>query len=443
MRTTHFASISAIAIFQLVTSAPADTLIHITGSTTFRKATVTAIKNVMGGSGNFKAAYDSRDSGGNGESGANYVILQGIVAAVPSAGLVTVKCSWVGSTGGVRMLVQNLNIPNKGWMSISNLPTTNTIVPVGNPSYSLDITNFPNENYLADIAMSECSQASTGFNTPTLTENRVAVVPFEWVANNGSPQITLLTMTPLLAQALLSGGMPLSQFTRDPADSGVTVYALGRDFNSGTRLSCLAEVGIPFRGSVQHIQPQITGTAGASDSSVNALKLWPAATVLGENFPIGASGFASGGTLADILATPNSSTAATPSGADGVQFGPGWLVAYLGRDDAARACKTTNISNNTAHRMRWNGYTDWEGGIQSNGYPNTYKDVSIQEGAYTAWEYEYLYYRSNYSGNGKLIADTISSQLLLNTPSPTGIKLSTMNVSRPVEGGLVTYGNPY
>ena len=231
--------------------------------------------------------------------------------------------------------------------------------------------------------------------------------------------------------------MPLFQFTSNLADTNA-VYAMGRDFDSGTRLSELAESGVGVFGSVQQIQPTVSGTAGAAGSSITALKLWPAQTVLGQPFAIGQSGFASGGTLADNLATPGSAAAATPGGADGVLFGPGHLVAYLGRNDASRACKTTSIAGNTAHRLTWNGVSDWNGPILANGNPTSYNDAAVTNGTYTLWEYESLAYRSTFGGNGKGVADKIANEIINTTATVSGTSLSSMNVSKAVEGGVVT-----
>ena len=425
-----------ISVFAIVSTAGADTVIHITGSTAFRASTITAIENIMGG-GNFKAAFEGP---GQNYKEATYVVIQGTVPSVPSGGVVTVKCSWAGSVAGIKALVQNLDITltpaSRGWMSITNLPSTNTIVSETPASFVLDTGTFPGETLKADVTTSDSTQASTFFTTTTLAETRVAVVPFEWVANNGSPA-TLNNISALQAQALFSGGMPLFQFTTNPADT-IAVYGMGRDFGSGERLSCLAETGVGIFGAAYHIFPTISGTAGAAGSLIRTLKLWPAQTVLGQPFAIGYSGYAGGGALADALATPGSSTAATPSGADGVLFGPGWLIGYLGRNDAARACRRTSIATNTAHRMKWNGVADWNGSIGSNGVPSFYNNSVIQNGLYTAWEYEYLSYRFNYSGNGRAVADKIANNIINETASVSGIFLNTMNVSRVIEGGIVT-----
>lgn len=433
----------AAALLCATTAAQADTVIHLTGSTAFRKATVNAIVAIMGGSANVKSAYDTGSSGTDNLTGSNHVVIQGSIASVPAAGVVTVKCSWAGSVGGIKTVVQNLDVTT--WMSISHLGATGTsnAVASGSVSYALDSATFAGETAKADVTMSDSAQASTGFNTVSLTETQVGVVPFEWVACNGSPS-SIDNITPLLAQAVISGGAPLSQFSGVSTDT-TPVYALGRDFDSGTRLSCLSETGIGVFGGVQHIQPTFNGTAGASGSSINTIKLWQAETVLNQAFTVGNSGYSSGGLLADALATPGASAANTTTGVPGAQqvlFGPGWLIGYLGRSDAARACKTSVIATNNAHRVKFNGVQSYLGTntINSDGTPaGGYNDIAIREGQYQCWEYEYLTYRSTFASNGQSVANAIAARIISTNASDNGLLLSSMNVSKPVEGGLITH----
>jgi hypothetical protein len=420
-------------------TAYADTVIHITGSTAFRGATVTAIQNLMGGAGNFKAAFGSTSGGSN--TASNRLVIQGNIPGLPAgANPVTVKCSWSGSTGGIKTLVQN--IPVTTWPSITNLPATNTSVGIADASlsYALDTGTFNGESALADVTMEDSSQAATGFTTTTLAETRVGVIAFEWVAGNGAPA-NLNNITPLLAQAVLSGGAPLSQFTGSFADVNETVYVSGRDFDSGTRLSCLTESGLsPFSG-IQHIEAVVSGTAGQAGSNISTIKLYHAETVLGQSFPIGQSGYASGGTLADILATPGAASANTTTGVPGAEqvlFGNGHLVGYLGRNDASRAVKTNVIAGNTAHRMKYNGLQIWNDPIGANGVPTSYNDNLITEGIYPLWEFENLAYKSTFTGNAKAIADAIAQQIINNDASVSGIKLNDMHCTKAVEGGVIT-----
>ncbi len=424
-------------------NACAQTVIHFTGSTAFRASTVAAIENKMGGAGNFKAAYFAQ-SGVTGIRNANQCVIQGTIAGLPAgANPVTIKCSWSGSTGGIKTLVENIDVST--WMSVTNLPGTNTSASVASPSYTLDAAAFPGgETAKADVTMEDSAQATTGFTGVSFIEHPVGVLVFEWVANNGSPA-ALDNITQLQAEAAITnGGLPLSQLTGNSADINKAVYVLGRNFDSGTRLSCLAETGISVFSSVRHIFPIVSGSAGANGSSITGLKLWPAETVLGTAYGIGQSGFASGGTLADNLATPGSSTADTgptsvPNAQERVLFGNGYLIGYLGRGDASRACRRTNIATNDAHRIKWNGMSIWNGAIDVNGNPASYNDFLVTEGLYQLWEYEKLAYRNDLAATKQMIANGFALEIETNTATLSGTKLSDMNVSKPVEGGLITH----
>jgi hypothetical protein len=291
-------------------------------------------------------------------------------------------------------------------------------------------------------------------------EQRLGVIPFEWVVGNVSPASGITNITPLQAQAVLSGGAPLSQFTGVPGDVNVPVYAIGRDADSGTRISCLAEMGVGVFGSVQHIQVATTGGSGAgtTNSSISAIYLWPAATLLGVSYPIGNSGYSGGGGLANVLATPGSTTANTVNddanhngivevgetftASQEVLFGPGQLIGYLGRSDARTATSSVNISPNNAHRLTVNGYKIWNDPIASNGTPASYNDNLIQEGLYQCWEFEWLSYRSTYGttdANGKAVTDLIAARIISTDATASGLLLSTINVTKAVEGGVITH----
>jgi hypothetical protein len=451
MKSSSILAAGAAALLSLAAPAHADLVLHFTGSTAFRVAAVNSIVNVLGGSANVKSAYKT-GAGITGRGNASQCVIQGTHA---SFGTVTVKCAWSGSAGGVKTVVQNIDTLN-GWMSVSNLPaTTGTDQGVAAPDYTLDFTGAGESNQ-ADIAFSDAKQVTTGFTSASLSETRVGVIPFEWVVGNQSaptdvtptpPTGSAITnMTPLLAQAVLSGGAPLSQFTGVPGDVAVPVYALGRDADSGTRISCLAETGVGVFGSVQHVQIATTGgAAGTAGSKISSFFLWPASTLLGVAYPIGNGGYAGGGGVATALATPGSTTADTITGVPADQqvlFGAGQLVGYLGRSDARTATATNVIANNNAHRLTFNGVKFWNDPIAANGAPASYLDSLIQEGVYQCWEYEWMSYRSTFgttNANGKSFADLVATRIQTTDGTASGILLTTMNVTKAVEGGVITH----
>src|SRR6266404_1635652 len=99
MKTIHLLA-AIIAVLCPGYSAQADVTIRITGSTAFRSATNTAIRNILS-SGNPQIAYDS---GATSFTGASYNTFVGTLPGV--TGTVTVKTSWSGSVAGIRDVAQ-------------------------------------------------------------------------------------------------------------------------------------------------------------------------------------------------------------------------------------------------------------------------------------------------------------------------------------------------
>jgi hypothetical protein len=519
MKATKILAASILAL-TAVNAARADVTIHVTGSTAFRSSYVAAVENLM--TSGYKCAYVASSASTNGERGASFCIIQGTIPSQSSLGVVTVKMSWAGSLGGVYTLATNGDItglPNvTGWLSVHNLDTLS-----GNGTINVPTGNFAqdgSETLKADMTMSDTFQSSTAYKTPALTAagtnaGVVGVIPFEWVANNGTARVaftgttttgsasvtvssatgvtvsdrifgagiptgatvtaisgTTLTIsanatasasgvnlwtahpsdtttspltdiTDAQAQVALAGGIPLSQFTEVTADVSSFVYVAGRDADSGTRFSEFSESGFGAFSLPDQAQVNVNGTAGAG-GLISNISQYPAQTLFGTNYPIGAGGYNSGGTLADLIATPGSQNAA--DGATPMNFGAAssWLVAYLGRSDANRAVLKT-AGPNTAHRLTFNGVRDWPAATATDAQISTYNNAAIQEGHYKAWSYELAYYRPQSTDAPAVqsakatAANAIANRILNNDAGIAGIDVNTMNVSKTVEGGLITH----
>lgn len=264
----------------------------------------------------------------------------------------------------------------------------------------------------------------------------------------------------LLARSLLtSGAVYLSQFTGNAADNK-PVWFFGRNADSGTRISYLAETGRGVTQQPQQIQPSITGgsangAGGLPSRKIASLYRWPADTSLfpitGVNYTVGQSGYASGGTLADAMTAfgslQNTSTTGGTAPALSAALGNGgWIISYLGRGDAARACATT-FGLNTAKRLTWNGEKDWFGtSFGIDGRPNvngtaaaSYDDASIQEGRYTAWEFEHFYRKDSTSADATTYLTALADGIGAFDPGVDSIPLTSMHVSRAIEGAIVTH----
>ncbi len=380
------------------TALQAQTVVRLTGSTAFRGATHTAIQNIM--NPGYTYAYT-----GSTLSGASQAIFTG-TANVTGNPSVIIKTSWSGAVGGTQTVSQSINV--------NYLASTGVTQSTGGTGS----TTVGTVSELPDVAMTDNYQSSTPFPTPTMVDQVVGIVPFKWVANVGAPA-ALNNITPQLAQTLYTvGNAPLAMFTGVAADrttlltpafqtalviyngSGqapAQVFAVGRDPDSGTRLTAFAETGVGVNTEVFQYEPVISGAAVASQA------LWHPITVNGIPFVEGNGGYASGGTLAGIF---GKTTLASLGG---------FYVTYLSTGDAATAITAGG------KELAYNGVT--------------YSTTAVQEGLYTFWGYEHLMYRSAYAGTGKTVADKIANNIQTTTAP---IKLTDMRVTRTADGGLVT-----
>jgi hypothetical protein len=384
--------------------AQAQTDVRFTGSTAFRANTHTAITHVL--DAGFTYAYSGSTLGGS-----SYAIFHGTISGTP----VVIKTSWSGSEGGIQTVSASLPVL---YYLDSVTGTTGGQGNVGTP-----VVGGNGGNETPDVAMSDSFQSSSAFfglyrghTYPTLQESAnspVGIVLFKYLAAKGAPA-GLTNVTSQQARDLFSTGvMGLAMFTGNHADETVSVYATGRDPDSGSRLTELAECGLGAQATVKHYQPQdasnnvITTFGGTIDHFAP----WPAETVNGIPVSIFNGGYSSGGTLAAAIAnfTPANTT----------------LVTSAGTNDA----NNTAIPNG-ARELSYCG--SFLGGNSSTDY-NTV--TVLTEGVYTFWGYEHLYYRSGTSGTVQSTADTVANQLLT-TDAP--VRLSSMQVSRTTDGGKVT-----
>jgi len=424
MKTMKLVSVSLLAL-ACAGIASAQTLVKVTGSTAFRKATYFAIIDSLNSP---KAAAIGGDTTNNDMSGAARAIIRGTLKSGPSAGVdVAYQLAWGGSVGGVQVVTQNLStIPGTSFTSAQTwLSATNTLTPVS-------ITGGKIQGWTegaaafdaastADATNSDSFQSSTPFKSPVLVEENAAgggvgVVQFLWVKGRKHPDFSnstsyegLTNVTALQAQLLLAAGeLPLSLFTGNASDIAYDVVLVGRNNDSGTRLDAEAEPGFGFGFGVENqYQPVIS--AGSITGISN----------------VGDVGYASGGNVATALKTPIASGARDDAGNIFV------FVGYVGKGDAGTAI------TGGAQALAYNGSTYY------NNSTATYNDAAIQNGAYTFWAYEHAYYRSSLTGVKKNALDLMSNTLrggslaVNGEPSQSGIVLTSMGVNRGIEGGVV------
>lgn len=403
MKIKNILAIAAVAALAPV--AMADVTINVTGATAFRSAASTAIKNSFT---SVEYAYS-----GASFSGAQYQIFKGAFPGI--TGNTTIRTQWSGSVEGVRDVAQQNNI--------GFLPTSTTMNATGTanaPTGSLD-TSSP-----AQLAFSDVYASSTPYDNGSLSGQPVGVIAFRIVANQGA---TITNITSQQIRALANAGtQPLSLFTGNASDTK-TVLFTGRNDGSGTRVSVFAETGIGYSGVVQQWKATTSGTEPSL--TISALQLWPTGDGTNASFiynadTIGNGGYVSGSSIATALG--GSSTSVQLKNAAGGNIGSPQnvvLVSYLGTNDS------NNAVTNGAVALGYNGVTL---GVNSGGITTP---ELIQNGQYTLWGYEQLFWVTGSDVDDLLtFKDALVSGIPANLGN-AGLAITSMNVSRSDDGGLV------
>jgi hypothetical protein len=385
MNTKHSILATALGLgLAAVASADTTTTIVLTGSTAFRSATHAAIQATLTGE---TFAYTGSDV-----ASASYAIFTEVTGTSPNQNTLIIKTSWSGSAAGIRDVAQG--------NTVKCITNGQTQTVGGTPSVPVDGTGAPAtfDSVVPDVAMSDVFQASTIYTTPTLVDNKLAVVPFTWVANDGAPA-ELDTVSPLLARALFSNGsLPLSMFTGLPADNASFVFATGRDPESGTRITTAAESGQGVFATAVHYQP---GTITAD--VIQSHQIWPA-QVTPTPYDAGNNGYTSGGNLRSAMAAKSFSTLG------------GYYVSYLGIPDS------NTVVTGGGKRLKWNGVD--------------YSDANVKEGKYSFWGYQHLFHRSTLAGTALTKTNAIRDNIVSGVAAPN-VKLVEMKVSRISDGTLI------
>jgi hypothetical protein len=408
------------AALACVSLASAATTIKLTGSTAFRNSTTQAIINLMGGTGTFKGAYvvssaAAADEGNLKKAGIS--IFQGNISGADNP--VTIQCSWSGSVGGIYTLTSNSTVDT--WIDPSKLPASNGIINYVDAS--APSTAIYESASTADVTMSDTLQTSTLFPNPALTKYEVGIVTFVWIKNAGFPA-SVTNITSLQARALLQGFSPLSLFTGNPDDSSSFVLAVGRNQDSGTRVAALADSGY---GSLKApVQWQLNISGGA----VTSAELYPANTYFGITYDLGTTGYSSGSTLATAFNATGSDSAPVNDEFGDEIFSGAYYIGYVGTGDAKKLTGHTQNSDGT--------FTATNNQVLSyNGVPFSY--ANVREGKYSFWTVEHLMHRTNLASNASTVASKLAAQIHDTTAAIDGILISTMDVARSVEGGVISH----
>jgi hypothetical protein len=418
MKTTKLLFAATLAVLGLSHFASAQTAIYLSGAPATRKIWNLAIQDLLaansGGAGNLKE-YWVGSSGTAGYAVANQTVITG---GTYNSTAVTIYTDWSGSTGGNQSVAINPPASNSA-LKIKYLNLADLTSGTGNGGSSAYTLGTDNEQY-PNINLSDTQQATIPFNGhvtitnpatnyTALTEatpNSPAVTGFEFVTNNGAPS-DLTNIDSNAAQYLFTESpVPLALLTGSASDTGINVYAVGRDIASGARYATLAETGIGIANSTDLYQWEPTITSGTIQpiTSANAAA---SGTINLISFSTGNGGYSSFTPVLSVLEAVSNNTT-------------GYVVTYVTDSDAATAVA------GGAKALTWNGVA--------------YSPSAIELGNYTYWTYLHVFYNGSVFASGSLqanFANGLSNQLA--TDTNTGAILSSnVQVTRYTDGGLIT-----
>lgn len=430
--------LSGLVAVSLAASASATTIVHVVGSTAYRAPFTKAVFDYLTANDTGGAPPSYGFWGNSNVYKASGAIISGTISGIQ----VVVETYWTGSIAGTVDLVSANPISNFLNLSTYNsqLTTSGTYLGSSISSLTTDPSNPPpdvamSDSYYKSVAAviatanvnggsgatlaSEISGAAI-HNAGTTTTGHagkigtVGVIPFQWaIGNLGSSGVVLsaTNMTQQAAKQLIEGGnIDLSEITPNPSDVTNFVLLVGRNEDSGTRLDTIAESqsGIPSSSgplqalltfnnnntttSAYPLPPDGVQTGGTG-SSIATVAAWPENDYLNTEPTIswsapGHSGYVSGGDVANVLLAQNPGAGnftISTSGTSAIAPTSGYYTAGTSQVLLAGYVGVADLSSALSGNAGGNAIA-----LEYNGVP--YSAANVENGTYTLWGYEHMYY---------------------------------------------------
>jgi hypothetical protein len=366
-----------------------DVRININGASAYRFASIQAIVDVMGGTANCAIGHSGTAATLAGAQGAKNAILRGTITGSDSTDYdVLIKCTWSGSAKGMECASDGIQ---EDFLTDAMCPSTPGTIWANKSTKAKENT---------EVAFSDVEQSAALFaGSNELAAEKVGVIPFRFIVSQNAPTaMTNVSANNAQANWIYGNGKASAMlYTGNWADRNTKIYSTGRDFDSGTRTTTLAETGIGVATVLQQYQIAGTGTPA----------LFPVTTINGHPVVQGDGGYASGGTMATAL----QGVGATD---------PNVFMGYLSVGDCLNA--------SPARALSYNGVT--------------FSKDNVIYGPYSFWNYEFLMWNADLVDDSELaVLDTIKAQVLTQGSDANGkwIKLTDMKALRNGVGLPVVY----
>lgn len=400
MKTSLIATAFTVALFG---SAFADstTIINMTGSTAGRSTIHSELLLATGplGSlnGNVSPSFTYYKVNGSTDSAskADGAIYKAVSGVSPNQNTVYVRTYWAGSASGVDYVSNQTQLDYKfldtsvALTGAQTAGATAALITAGSlaPASTNTVSNFG----FADV-----KQASTPYQSIALAEQTdMFILPFMWVKTAGGDLTGVSNFTSQNARNLFTTGgkMKIQRLTGLLADATKFVYAVGRDNDSGTRITALAETGTGVFTTLTQYQFTVSDNGTPSNKTDDTIS---APTEVFDG------GYASGGSVATVL------------GATGDN-----AIGYVGLSDANAAI------TNGAIALTFNGYA--------------FSNNAVINGQYTFWSKYQAIRKQTLTGTTASLFGSMKTALigLATDAAGTSIKLSDMKSTRASDGAVV------
>jgi hypothetical protein len=340
---------------------------------------------------------------------------------------------------------------------------------------------YPDTGSNGDVLATVIDNANlteAGTTAPVVTgqQGYLGIVPFEWVLGNlpSGTTVPFTNITQQTANYLIgNGAAPFSMFgatTATDANPGRDfAFLVGRNEDSGTRIVSLAEPQNGFIPTMEQFILSFSGGTVANTSAVptpaanngfytggaatQVVKLapWTTNTVLNTEPNIswnasGHGGYVSGGDVAKVLSTPVSQTAVHTTAVANIpqNTGNAYFIGYIAMSDAKGFVPPAATIGAAG-----SGGTGTSVGI-TNGTCLTYNGVpfsvaNVNNGSYSLWGYEHMYYISSTGGNSqpaigsnqKIFADNIANNI-----ASTYVVYDSSGKNAATDGTVLYYDSP-
>lgn len=380
-RTSLIATAATLALFS---AANGQVVIDITGSTAGRSTVDAQVKNLL--TNETVAWYTTDGRTVTTSASADGAIYKGGTLLVNNvATAVTVRTFWAGSATGVDYVSNQVQLANKF------MATTVTAAGAQFTGNTADLITAgslaaASTETVAEFGFSDVKQAATIYQTNALAEQTdMYVLPFRWLRSADLTGVTNITSQQARAHYTGLGDVPKSLYTGLASDTA-RVYAVGRDSDSGTRITAFAEIGAGAFATVSQWGFTTTGS-GASITLSNEAEL-------------GNGGYASGGSVGNILS------------------GTGYnVLGYVGVSDANTAI------GNGAVELTYNGAA--------------YSNANVMNGTYTFWCRYQAIRKQTLNSEAASLFSSLKTALVGLASGTSSIKLTDMKVTRVSDGSDV------